>query len=64
MFAIVVLRKAFGHRVKYQKAGGSCIASSRIICALRLMLLRKKESWRVACMGKARNTTQNFNFKP
>lgn len=49
MFANVVLRKVFGHRVNYQKAGDSCIASSRIICAPRLMLLRTNESRRVKC---------------
>jgi hypothetical protein len=49
VFANVVQRKVFGHRVNCQKAGDSCIESSRIICAPRLMLLRTNESWRVKC---------------
>jgi len=45
VFANVVPRKVFGHRVTYQKVGDSCTARS----ALRLMLLRTNESWRVKC---------------
>ena len=35
--------------MKYQKAGDSCIANSRVICGLLLMLLRMNEDRRVKC---------------